>query len=171
MKKLSALVTIITVTLSGCAMQQGDFPSLQKRPYEDEPVMDAPAAAVPVLSSLPAAMQARLDAAVAQSRAAHDRYQARLPSVKSRVDAARGAAVSSESWVVAHMEMAAFEIERSPSVEALADIDALYREQLERETVEGHSGGATIIAGQRDEVQAQVDRQQAEIDAMKNRLR
>jgi hypothetical protein len=171
MKKLPALVTIITVTLSGCAMQQGDFPSLQKRPYEDEPVMDAPATALPVLSSLPAELRIRLDAAVAQSQTAHDQYQSRLPSVKSRVEAARGAAVSSESWVVAHMEMAALEIERSPSVEALADIDAVYREQLERETAEGQSGGATIIARQRDSVQAQVDRQQAEIDAMKDRLR
>lgn len=152
-------------------MQEGDFPSLQKRPYEDQPVMDAPAAAIPALSSLPADIRARLDAALAQSRATHDRFQVRLPNVKSRVDAARGAAESSESWVVAHMELAVLEIERSPSVEALADIDALYREQLEREAAEGQSGGATIIAGQREAVEAQVDRQQAEINAMKNRLR
>ncbi len=152
-------------------MQQGDFPSLQKRPYENEPVMDAPAAALPVLSSLPGDMQGRLDGAIAQSRVAHDRYQARLPGVKSRVEAARNAAESSESWVVAHMEMAALEMERSPSVEALADIDAIYREQLVRETEEGQTGGATIIARQREAVMAQVDSQQAEIDAMKNRLR
>jgi hypothetical protein len=69
------------------------------------------------------------------------------------------------------MEMAVLEIERSPSVEALADIDGLYREQLEREAAEGQSGGATIIASQREAVEAQVERQQAEIDAMKNRLR
>lgn len=169
MKKLPALVAIITVTLSGCAMQEGDFPSLQKRPYEDQPVMTEPAA--PVLSSLPADIQGKLEAAVAQSRAAHDRFQARLPAVKSRVDAARGAAVSSESWIVAHMEMAALEIQRSPSVEALADIDALYREQLERETTTGQSGGTAIIARQRDAVQAQVERQQADIAAMTNRLR
>ncbi|WP_373489887.1 hypothetical protein [Parasphingorhabdus sp.] len=171
MKKLAALVTIITVSLSGCAMQQGDFPSLQKRPYEDEPVMDAPAAALPVQSSLPAELQVRLDAAMAQSQTAHDRYQARLPGVRSRVEAARNAAVSSESWVVAQMEMAALEIVRSPSVEALADIDALYREQLLRQMEEGQTGGAAIIASQREAVLAQVDSQQAEIEAMKNRLR
>ncbi len=152
-------------------MQGGDFPSLQKRPYEDQPIMDAPVAAVPALSSLPADIRGRLDAALAQSRVAHDRFQVRLPGVKSRVDAARGAAESSESWVVAHMDMAVLEIERSPSVEALADIDGLYREQLEREAAEGQSGGATIIASQRGTVQAQVARQQTEIDAMKNRLR
>lgn len=171
MKKLPALVAIVTVTLSGCAMQQGDFPSLQKRPYEDERVMDEPAAPATTISSLPAGLQGNLSAAVAKSAAADDQFQARLPVVRQRVAAARGAAESSESWVAAHMELAALEIQRSPSVEAMADIDALYRAQLERETVEGESGGTTIIARQRDAVQAQVDRQQAEIDALKNRLR
>lgn len=171
MKKLLALVTIITVMLSGCAMQEGDFPSLLKRPYEDAPVMDEPTAPAPAVSSLPADIQGKLDAAVAQSRAAHDRFQARLPIVKSRVDTARGAAVSSESWVVAHMELAALEIQRSPSVEALADIDALYREQLEREIAADQSGGTALIGRQRDAVQAQVDRQQSEMDAMIDRLR
>lgn len=171
MKKLPALVTIITVTLSGCAMGEGDFPSLLKRPYEDDPVMVESAAPPAANLPLPVDLQSDLSAAVARSGAAHNRFQAGLPAVKRRVDAARNAAVSSESWVVAHMELAALEIQRSPSVEALADIDALYRAQLERETAEGQSGGTTIIARQRDAVQAQVDRQQTEIDAMKNRLR
>ena len=171
MKKLPALVTIVTVTLSGCAMQEGDFPSLLKRPYEDEPAMAESAAPPPANLPLPADLQSDLSAAVAKSGAAHDRFQARLQTVKKRVDAARNAAVSSESWIAAHMELASLEMQRSPSVEALADIDALYRAQLERETVEGQSGGTTIIARQRDAVQAQVERQQAEIEAMKNRLR
>ena len=171
MKKLPALVTIITVTLSGCAMQKGDFPSLQKRPYEDEPVMVESPVPAPVDSSLPADLQRELNAAVAQSGAAHDQFLTRLPVVKRSVDAARGARLSSESWVVAQMELAALEMQRSPSVEAMADIDALFLRQLERETVEGQSGGTTIIANQRDAVQAQVDRQQSEIEAMKNRLR
>jgi hypothetical protein len=171
MKKLSALVTIITVTLSGCAMQQGDFPSLMQRPYESEPVMDEAAAPATAISSLPADIQGRLEAAVASSGAADDQFRARLPGVKSRVNAARGAAESSESWVVAHMELAALEMQRSPSVEALADIDAVFREQLERETAADQSGGTAIIAERRDSVRAQVDRQQAEIEAMKNRLR
>lgn len=171
MKKLPALMTIITVTLSGCAMSEGDFPSLLKRPYEDDPVM-ADSEALPATNlALPADLQSDLSAAVARSGAAHSQFQARLPTVKRRVDAARNAAVSSESWVAAHMELAALEGERSPSVEALADIDALYRAQLERETADGESGGTTIIARQRDAVKAQVDRQQAEIDAMINRLR
>lgn len=171
MIKLSALVAIVTVTLSGCAMQQGDFPSLQKRPYEDEQVVEEPVAPIPDASVLPASVQGSLDAAVAASAAAHAQFLQRLPDVQKRVAAARGAAVSSESWVVAQMELASLERQRSPSVEAVADIDALYRVQLERESVSGQTGGAAIIAGQRDAVQAQVDRQRAEIDALTGRLR
>ncbi|WP_417613684.1 hypothetical protein [Parasphingorhabdus sp.] len=171
MKKLPALVTIITVTLSGCAMQEGDFPSLLKRPYEDEPVMDAATDSAAVVASLPTDVEQKLNDAVAQSRAADAAFEARLPAVKSRVDAARGSAVSSELWVVAQMELAGLEMVRSPSVEALADIDTLYRQQLEREASEDQSGGTAVIARQRDAVNMQVDRQQGEIDAMKNRLR
>lgn len=171
MKKLSASMTIIAVTLSGCAMSEGDFPSLQKRPYEDGAAIAESEALPAVDIALPADVQSDLNAAVARSGAAHSQFQSRLPAVKRRVDAARNAAVSSESWVAAHVELAALEGDRSPSVEALADIDALFRGQLERETVAGESGGTTIIARQRDVVQAQVDRQQTEIDAMMNRLR
>ncbi|NCN84961.1 MAG: hypothetical protein GW808_02570 [Sphingomonadales bacterium] len=171
MKKLSALMMIITVPLSGCVMQEGDFPSLQKRPYETEPTITEPAAPAPLLAPLPAAVQNKLDTAVAQSQAAHDEFLESLPSAKSRVAAARGSAPSSESWVVAHMALAALEIERSPSVEALADIDTLYRDQLEREALEDISGGIAAITVQRDAVEEQVARQQAEIDAMKNGLR
>ncbi|MEH6790418.1 hypothetical protein [Parasphingorhabdus sp.] len=170
MKKLSASVMIITAMLSGCAMQEGDFPSLQKRPYETDQPIEEPAVAAPVLAPLPTATQLKLDAAVAQSRAAHDLFLERLPGVRSRVDAARGSAESSESWVVAQMELAALEIERSPSVEALADIDRLYLQQLESELDAPSEGSAAIMAQQR-QVEQQVADQQAAIDGLKGRLR
>lgn len=152
-------------------MQQGDFPSLLKRPYEDDsPIRESSAPAV-AISSLSAEQQNRLNAAAAKSVAADDKFQTSLPRVKKRAAAARGAAVSSESWVVAQMELAALEILRSPSVEALADIDALYREQLVRQGGQNASGGTAVIAKQRDVVRRQVERQQAEIDSMKGQLR
>ena len=171
MKKLPVLVMIFAVPLSGCAMQQGDFPSLQKRPHEDGAAIDETLEPAPEPTSLPADIQGRLDAAVAQSRAAHQRFIADLPAVKRRVDAARGAAVSSESWVVAQMELAALETRRSPSVAAMADIDALHRRQLENELANYETGGVAIITRQRELVQSHVEAQQTEIEAMKNRLR
>ena len=109
MKKLPALVAIVTVTLSGCAMQQGDFPSLQKRPYEDVAAVDESAVPAPTTVSLSAELQSKLNAAVTRSGTAHRQFQTKLPAVKKRVDAARNAAMSSESWVAAHVELAALE--------------------------------------------------------------
>ena len=171
MKKLPVLLTIIAFPLSGCAMQQGDFPSLQKRPYENEPAISEPAAPTPSISSLPSDIQGKLDAAAAQSRAAHDRFMDRLPAVRSRVDAARGAAVSSESWVVAQMELASLEMTRSPSVEALADIDRLYLQQLQAEVDGSSLGGAEIVARQRQTVLQQVTDQQGAIEGLKETIR
>ncbi len=151
-------------------MQQGDFPSLQKRPYEDGPVIAESAAPVSAPSSLPAAMQVKLDAAVAQSRSAHEQFLAQLPAVRSRVEAARGAAVSSELWVVAQMELASLEMTRSGSVEALADIDRLYLQQLEAEQESRGSGSAAIMARQQ-QVEQQVSEQQSAIERLKNMVR
>ena len=170
MKKLPVLLAMMAVPLSGCAMQQGDFPSLQKRPYEGEPVIDESAPPVPAASPLSADVQAKLDAAVAQSRTAHDRFLAKLPQVRSRVEAARGAAVSSESWVVAQMELAALEMTRSPSVEALADMDRLYLQQLETELA-GPADGSTAIMAQQQQIERQVGDQQAAIDGLKDMVR
>ena len=154
-------------------MQQGDFPSLAKRPYEDVPANADPDTVpqAPAVSSLPADLQTAVDGAVQQSSVAHDKFLRNLPAVKNRVTAARGAAVSSEAWVVAQMDLASLEIDRSPSVEALANIDALYIKRLDDEFESGNLGGAAIIAAKREQIDNQVRLQQDEIDSIKNRLR
>ena len=172
MKLSLSLLLIASVPLSACAMQEGDFPSLAKRPYEDIPANADPSAPPPApVSSLPAPLQKAVDQAVQQSEAAHSKFLRNLPVVKRRVNAARGASVSSEAWVVAQMDLSSLEFDRSASVEALADIDRIYIERLNSEFEENDPGGAALIARKRDLVQAQVNRQQEEIDGMKSRLR
>lgn len=166
------LLWLAMISVTGCAMQQGDFPSLAKRPYEDGSAIFEPAPNPPSsISALPASVQAAVDAAVVQSSTAHARFLRLLPSVKNRVNAARGSAVSSESWVVAQMDLAALEISRTPSVSALADIDDLYLAQLNAEFAAEISGGAETIEVKRAAVSAQVNNQQDEINLMKARLR
>jgi len=165
------LVPLTMISLSACSMQEGNFPSLAKRPFEDASTIVEPPAVPPVVSSLPGPLQAAVDKAVTQSSTAHAEFLENLPGVQRRVNAAKGAAVSSESWVVAQMDLAALEIGRGPSVTALADIDALYTERLNSEFESENSGGAAIIASKREQISAQVRRQQDEIDAMKAKLR
>ena len=172
MQKKSLFIPLVMVSLSACSMQEGDFPSLAKRPFEDAPTVVEPQnPATPTVSSLPAPLKAAVDDAISKSGAAHAKFLKNLPTVQRRVNAARGSAVSSETWVVAQMDLAALEMMRSPSVTALADIDKLYLQRLNAEFEQEPSGGAAIIGEKRDQIQAQVDTQQSEIDAMKARLR
>ena len=171
--KLSVfLVPILGLSLSACAMQSGDFPSLAKRPYEDRPVIDQtiemPA---PEMEALPDGLGNSVAAAVRQSNAAHQAFQKDLPNVRQKVSAAQGAAPSSESWVVAQMLLSALETQRSPSISALADLDSLYMRRLGEELDGAEQGAAALIAKSREKIADQVGSQQQQIEALKSRLR
>lgn len=162
------LIPILGLSLSACAMQSGDFPSLSKRPYEDGPAIDDAATPPPAqMVALPAVLKNAVNAAVQQSNTAHQVFLKDLPKVKQSVSAARGAAPSSESWVVAQMELSSLENDRSPSVSALADIDSLYMQQLDQEYTGEEKGGAALVAKFRNIIEAQVSSQQTEIDKLK----
>lgn len=152
-------------------MQEGNFPSLAKRPFEDAPTAVVPPSVQTIVSALPPELQTTVDEVVAMSNAAHSQFLNNLPGVERRVGLARGSAISSESWVVAQMDLAALEMVRTPSVTALADIDALYIERLNSEFEQDSFGGGAIIAEKRNQISAQVERQQDAIDAMKAKLR
>lgn len=166
------MVPVLGLSLSACAMQSGDFPSLSKRPYEDVPAIDETVTPpLPQIESLPVALKNAVDAAIRQSNAAHQAFLADLPKVKQSVSAARGASPSSESWVAAHVELSSLEMDRSPSVSALADIDLLYLQRLDQEFSGEDKGAAALIAKSREQIEAQVSSQQAEIDQLKARIR
>ena len=153
-------------------MQAGDFPSLSKRPYEDGPAIDEAATPLPAkMETLPAALKNAVDGAVRQSETAHQAFLQTLPKVERSVSAARGAAPSSESWVVAQMLLAALETDRSPSVSALADIDSIYMKRLDQEFTGEEKGAAALIAESREKIEAQVSSQQREVDNLKSRIR
>lgn len=172
MKKVASCLLVIPFLLSACAMQEGDFPSLSKRAFEDKPVDSSDTAGPgPALQTLPGSLQDSVNASVQQSEVAHNAFLNDLADVEKAVTEAEGAAPSSESWVVAQMKLSSLEMSRSPSVSALADIDALYMEQLARELEVSQSGGATLIAKSRDQISDQVTAQQQKIEQLKSALR
>lgn len=172
MKKTALLLPLISILISGCAMQQDSFPSLSKRPIEDIPAVGSePASDVAVINSLPDALQKEMDAAIGRSNAAHRDFLADLPAVEEAVAQGREAVPSSEAWVVAQMKLSALEARRSPSISALADLDAMYMQRLDSEFADSQPGGAALIDRSRDQVVAQVDMQQRKIDQLKASLR
>lgn len=172
MKLSLFLVPALSLSLSACATQTGAFPSLSKRPYEGGSVTDdAAAPTITQMQALPAALKNVVDAAVRQSNTAHEAFLQDLPKTKQTISAARGSAPSSESWVVAQMQLSSLEIDRSPSISALADIDVLYRQQLDQEFTGPEKGAAALIAKSREKIETQVSAQQREIDALKSSIR
>lgn len=172
MKKFASCLLVIPFLLSACAMQEGDFPSLSKRPFEDNPVdSDSLNDSDPVMQTLSGPLQNAVSASVRQSQAAHDAFLNDLADVEKAVADAGGAVPSSESWVVAQMKLSSLEVSRSPSVSALADIDALYLERLGQELDDSQPGGAALIAQSRDRIFGQVTSQQNKIDQLRASIR
>ena len=166
------MLPLASLLFAGCAMQQDSFPSLSKRAIEDIPAEEPKISPdVNAVASLPNELQREVDAAVDQSDAAHRNFLADLSTVESSVSAGRNAEPSSESWVVAQMQLAALETRRSPSISALADLDALYFRRLESEFSDNPPGGAALIDRSRKQVAQQVEMQQRKIDELKAVLR
>ena len=170
----------VSLVLSGCAglglAEDADFPSLAKRAYEDAPAIPEPRAPVVApVQSLPPALADEVAAAVERNAAADAAFARALPTVRRAVARAAGAARSSETWVVAQMELAALESARAPSVGALADLDRLFlaREASEfgRDGSAAPPGGGALIADRRAPVAATVADQQEVIDVLRATLR
>ena len=92
-------------------------------------------------------------------------YVAEAPAARSAVAAARAAEFGSDSWARASVALAGLEGTRSRAMIALADLDRLMVDAA----VEG--GELERIVAVRDTVTAQVDEQNATIEALSRTLR
>lgn len=156
-----------SLALSACSGATG-YPSLAKRPAERISGTAQPATPPPVVTAPPPLspeMQARLAQLVERARAAHTAFSGGKAKADRLSSAARGAAVSSEAWVVATVALAELESRRSEAMISLAELDSLYA----REKVDGGDGVA--IAAARDQVTAWVADEDAVLAELRGRLR
>ncbi|MFM5907579.1 MAG: hypothetical protein ACKOPO_08345 [Novosphingobium sp.] len=152
--------------LSACGSAAG-YPDLARRPAERisgtaQPVPPPVVAPPPPLSP---ETQARLGQLVERARSAHMAFTAGKAQADRLSSAARGAAVSSEAWVVATVALAELESRRSEAMISLAELDSLYV----REKIDGGDGVA--IAAARDQVTAWVADEDAVLAELRGRLR
>lgn len=115
------LLPLALLTIAGCA-PKGAFPSLAPRPVEklgmDEPLrVAAPVAEDPALIK-------RVAELLATARRGQRDFEASLPAARSG-----GAPMGSEAWVQAQQALSALEASRTPTLTALADLDALRAER------------------------------------------
>lgn len=159
------IVTILAA-LGGC-VGGVDPPSLALRPSEtasaidkatpgvsSTPVTEAPGANA-VFDSLTAA---KLGAIVDRARQSVAPFAVALAPARAAVGAAAGAAVSSDAWIAAQLELTRLERARAPAATALADFDVAKREQITSGKRYDHAAldaMEAIVAGVNSDQQAQ----------------
>jgi hypothetical protein len=159
---MRSLVPIALLLAAACA-QNGDSPSLARRPIESRDLNAPVPEAAPAAAAEPA-LQDELAALVERAEAGQRNFAALLPRAHSAAGAA--GAEASESWIAAQQLLTGLESARAETTGALARVDALLSER-----VLGRSdAGLAELDAAAQRIGALADAQQASIDAVKARI-
>ena len=121
----AALLAPLLAALAGCTDAREGYPSLAQRPIERE-VMRAdavPPAPPPAVEAPPLPAAADIAAIVARAEAADAAFRLALAEARTRIEAGRGAAEGSETWIVAQQAYSGLEATTVPVADALAELD------------------------------------------------
>ena len=121
----SALVLTPLVLVAGCGTTEGEFPSLERRPYESNAPIIEPVVLPSAPASLPAEIAAKVDALLARHRTAQSAFAAGLGAVQSIASNAARSSPGSESWVNAHVQLSRLDKKRADSVAVVREFDSL----------------------------------------------
>jgi hypothetical protein len=145
----------------------GPGPSLAKRPYEGS--FDVPIQPLPVAppGALPADLAGRLKVWEADAAKGQSGFAGERDAANRAVAAASGAAIASESWVVAQQAISRLIAARAPTTSALADIDRLYMQRSDAEEFDGMPD----IYALRERIAEMVAAQDSVIDSLNGALK
>lgn len=121
------LILLCCTLLAGCA-SNADFPSLAPRPIE---AGAKEAATAPLPAGVDAGLAQRLAAIAQAGEAGHRSFIEEATAARSAVAQASGAATGSEHWVAAQTAYSRADSARGVLLSALADLDAVRREQID----------------------------------------
>ena len=146
-----------------------DHPSLAPRAIERFSVDEEPVAAAPTAAPIAAnaSQEQRIQALVAKARESDASFQERLRQSRTAVDQGAGASIGSEAWVQAQQELTRAETARTGVTDSLADIEAV---QLAAAQAGSGPGESAMIESARSDISAMDASEQAEIDALRNRM-
>jgi hypothetical protein len=129
-----ALCLVPIALLAACGTTEGEFPSLERRPYETKNPIVVPESPAPAPVALPASLAAQVGSLNSRHRAAHAAFAKDLPPVQALASQAAGSAAGSERWVDAHLQLSRLDKARGDSVAAVRDFDTLIAEQADGDT-------------------------------------
>ena len=146
--------------LAACAAQ-GSFPSLAPRAVESELGGETPSPAAPAIADDPA-LAARIGELVAQARQGQAAFEAAIQGAEAA--AAGSGPAGSEAWTAAQVAISRAEAARLPTVNALAELDALGIARARQPTSAGDLEAVTAATA---EVQAIAVGQRRRIDSVR----
>lgn len=121
-----AVILPASLLLQACSTREG-YPSIDIRDSERVSMtMATPGSDGFTPAPMPAATIENLDQLVASASSANERFAAASAKVEDSVGRAAGAAIGSEEWAVAQVEIAGLESLRSDTMLALAGIDQIF---------------------------------------------
>ena len=157
------LTAFASLTLSGCASADGDFPSLAKRPYEKANPIEEIAVVETLTTMLPADLQKQVDALLSRSSVAHAAFENVLPATRSIIQAAGNPATGSESWVNAHTVLSRTDSLRADGVAALGEMDRLVATEREKGA---DSGLVALLTAPQQTIAGRVTAENAEVERL-----
>ncbi|MFN3450572.1 MAG: hypothetical protein ACK4ZE_00315 [Sphingorhabdus sp.] len=113
------------ILLASCGSIEGQFPSLERRSYENNDPIAVPVTAPAAPVSMSVEMKTQVDALLSRHQAAHAAYIGRLDAVRGVASRASGSAAGSEGWVNAHVVLSRLDKVRDDSVAAVRAFDRL----------------------------------------------
>lgn len=113
------------ILLASCGSIDGQFPSLERRAYENNDAITAPITPPAAPVSLAVELKAQVDALLARHQVAHAAYLERLDAVRAVAARAAGSAPGSEAWVNAHVTLSRLDKIRDDSVAVVRAFDGL----------------------------------------------
>jgi hypothetical protein len=153
--------------LTGCAAPEGEFPSLARRPFEQDIAVAAPIVPPPpVATSLPDAISGQVSALQARHRQASSAFSALLPAARSAANGAASAAMGSEAWVNAQLVVSRLDKSRSDAISALAAMDDLLIRQLDSESQGTIQRAEPLLRPIQTEMTATVEQQNQEVERL-----
>jgi len=113
------------ILLASCGSIDGQFPSLERRAYENNDAITAPITPPAAPVSMSVELRAQVDALLARHKIAHAAYLERLDAVRSVAARAAGSAPGNEAWVNAHVTLSRLDKIRYDSVAVVRAFDGL----------------------------------------------
>ena len=147
------------ILLASCGSIDGQFPSLERRAYENNDAITAPITPPAAPVSMSVELKAQVDALLARHQVAHAAYLERLDAVRAVAARAAGSAPGSEAWVNAHVTLSRLDKIRDDSVAAVRAFDSLI--------ADANAGDSGLVALLTDAQKPVVDDVAAQNDAIR----